>query len=64
LGPQAPDPDSGELTSGATRLAPISPWGDIDRYEINLAGLYKLSWPNLRCERVKWAWNRCAVCMT
>ncbi len=29
-----------------------------------LAGLYKLSWPNLRCERVKWAWNRCEVCMT
>ena len=29
-----------------------------------LAGLYKLSWPNVRCERVKWAWNRCEVCMT
>jgi hypothetical protein len=30
----------------------------------HLAGLYKLSWPKLRFERVKWAWNRCEVCMT
>jgi len=36
LGPQAPDPDSGVLTSGATRQGSIDPWGDIDRYEINL----------------------------
>src|SRR5205823_2604343 len=38
LGPQAPDPsgDEGAVTSGATRTGTISPWGDIDRYTVNL----------------------------
>ena len=36
LGPQAPDTDSGQLTSGATRSGTISPIGDIDIYTIQL----------------------------
>jgi hypothetical protein len=36
LGPQAPDVDSGELTSGATRNGTISPLGDIDRFTVTL----------------------------
>src|SRR5437867_829394 len=36
LGTQAPDADSGELASGAIRQGTISPFGDIDRYTINL----------------------------